>query len=334
MKSNEKKQMRKKTLRSKIIVYSVIVMFFLVITLNIFLSIRFPEISISILKEGILFGFALLFISIVFLFFIISKISKPINKLTHDIQQIANGDLNIEINVNSNDEVGQLEESLKKIHLILKKQIENIKVMIDEQKKGNIDYSLNAEEFSGDYRVLADIILELASFGMKDQLTGIPNRRGFDNRLELEWNRAIREKEAISLLMLDIDKFKNYNDSFGHQQGDAALITVAQTIKNSLNRSFDMAARWGGEEFAVLLPNTSLSGAQGVGERIRASVEKAFIPCTDPNGKHVTVSIGVCSLIPSKDFLISGFIELADNGLYKAKESGRNRVMIGEIKLV
>ena len=329
---NEKKRIRKKTLRTKIIVYSVIVLVSLIIALNVFLYFRIND--IRIITEGLLFGFAWLFVSIVFLFFIVSKISEPIIKLTNDMQQIANGNLNIEINVNSNDEVGQLEESLKKIHSILRKQIQNIKVMIDEQKKGNIDYSLNAEEFSGDYRVLADVILELASFGMKDQLTGIPNRRSFDNRLELEWNRAIREKEPISFLMLDIDKFKNYNDTFGHQQGDVALKTVAQTIKNSLNRSFDMAARWGGEEFAVLLPNTGMNGALKVGERIRTSMEKTVVPCADPYGKMVTISIGVSSLIPSKDFLISGFIELADNGLYKAKEAGRNKVMLGEVKLI
>ena len=331
MKDNRKKQKLMKSIRIKIIFPTAIVLAFLVIALNVFLALRF---NLEILREGILFGLAGLSVSICLLYFIVWKISKPITNLTSSMEQMASGNLNIEIKVSSNCELGYLEESLKKIHSIFKKQIDNIKIMIEEQKKGNIDYLLDTEEFNGDYRVLADIILELASFGMKDQLTGIPNRRSFDNRLELEWKRAIREKEPISILMLDIDKFKDYNDNFGHQQGDVALQTVAQVIKNSLNRPFDIAARWGGEEFAVLLPNTGVNGALRVGEKIRASIANTIIPSANPRGEKTTISIGVSSLIPSKDFLISSFVELADNGLYKAKETGRNRVVLGEIKLI
>jgi len=211
---------------------------------------------------------------------------------------------------------------------ILHKLLESIHVMIAEHEKGNIDYRFNTEEFLGDYKILAESVLELADFGMKDQLTGIPNRRSFDNRLDLEWKRAVREKAPISILIIDVDKFKNYNDTFGHQQGDAALQTVAMTIKQSVKRSIDFAARWGGEEFVVLLPATDSDGALKVAEKIRAAIENSIVPCDDDKGKKITVSIGASSRIPSKDALISELINKADSALYKAKETGRNRAVL------
>jgi diguanylate cyclase (GGDEF)-like protein len=126
---------------------------------------------------------------------------------------------------------------------------------------------------------------------------------------------------------VDIDKFKNYNDSFGHQQGDVALRAVAQSIKKSLLRSTDLAARWGGEEFIVLLPHTEAEGAVSVAEKIRAAIENLRIPSEDPRAHHITVSIGVSTFHPTNENKISDFILTADNALYTAKESGRNRVV-------
>ena len=161
---------------------------------------------------------------------------------------------------------------------------------------------------------------------MIDQLTNIPNRRSFDNRLNMEWNRAIREKAPISLLMMDVDKFKNYNDTYGHQQGDLVLQTVASVYSKTLKRSGDFAARWGGEEFAVLLPMTDMCGALPIAENIRANIESTVIPAPDGTSTVVTVSIGVHSQTPSQNDSMDDFISKADNALYTAKETGRNRV--------
>ena len=159
-----------------------------------------------------------------------------------------------------------------------------------------------------------------------DQLTAIPNRRGFDNRLDMEWTRAMRENTLISILVMDIDKFKIYNDTYGHQQGDVALRAVAQTLERSLSRPGDFAARWGGEEFVVLLPNTDMNGAENISERIRLKISGIIIPCADGTETRVTVSIGVNMQAPGRDSSRDGFIEEADKALYKAKEAGRNRV--------
>jgi len=279
------------------------------------------------IREGIILGLCGLAVSATVLFFIISTVSNPITVLTNEMNHIAEGNLHVDISVKSDDEVGHLSRSLHKIADTLRRLLKDINVMIDEHEKGNIDHRLDTEQFHGDYETLASNILELATISMRDQLTGIPNRRSFDNRLELEWERAKREKTPLSILMMDIDKFKLYNDTFGHRQGDATLQTVAKAIRQSLKRSIDFAARWGGEEFAVLLPNTDAGGALVVAEGIRKAVENAVIPCEDERGKKATISIGVNTRtgMLEKDE-IEGFITGADDALYRAKEAGRNKV--------
>jgi len=167
----------------------------------------------------------------------------------------------------------------------------------------------------------------IEKFGFVDALTSIPNRRQFDRDLIREWNRAMREQTPLSILMIDVDHFKIYNDTHGHQQGDVALQTVASAIETSLKRSTDIAARWGGEEFVVLLPHTPLEGALSVAETIRANVESAIITGVDGTSPHnVTISIGVANMLPSTDNSIPKLIKLADEALYIAKDKGRNRV--------
>ena len=299
---------------------------FATIFLGIPLSDLITETNRSIL-EGIFLGISGLIISLTLLYFIISTISQPITKLSNQMHHIANGDLGIDVDVKGDDEVGALGKSLKKVAATLYKLLDDIDNMITEHKKGNIDYRMDTGEFFGDYKILADNILELAAYSMKDQLTDLPNRRSFNNRLKLEWERAIREKQSVSLLMIDIDKFKNYNDTFGHQQGDVTLQTVASTIRQSLNRSVDFAARWGGEEFVVLLPGTDAPGAFFVAERIRKAVEDADIPCEDERGRKAYISIGVSTQVPASSEGIEGFIAAADIALYEAKETGRNKVV-------
>jgi len=162
--------------------------------------------------------------------------------------------------------------------------------------------------------------------GVIDPLTDIPNRRGFNERLEIEWAHAIRDKTILSILMIDIDHFKNYNDTYGHPQGDVLLQAIAGIFRQTIVRSTDHAARWGGEEFAVLLPGTNIEGALKIAERIRSDVEKTAIPCADGSETHVTISIGVYSQSPEPGDLSSDFVIKADRALYTAKESGRNKV--------
>jgi len=169
-------------------------------------------------------------------------------------------------------------------------------------------------------------IRAVEDLSMTDPLTGIANRRSFDQQLNKEWRRAIREKSSIGILMMDVDRFKIYNDTYGHQQGDVALRTVAKTLTKTLRRPADFAARWGGEEFAVLLPVTDIEGALNIAELIRKNIEATIILCADGTQANVTASIGANVQTPAQNDSMEEFIFNADKALYTAKETGRNRV--------
>ena len=284
------------------------------------------------IRDGILLGLGGLAASILLLYFMISSISQPITLLSSDMRHIADGNLGIDITIRGNDEVGSLGKSLQKVADTLHKLLADINKTIAEHEKGNIEYFLDADAFLGDYRKLADNIIEMAAFGTRDQLTGIPNRRAFDNRLDMEWSRAEREKSPLSILFLDVDKFKNYNDTYGHQQGDVALKSVAHALRQMVKRPPDFSARWGGEEFVALLPSTDAAGAVFVAENVRAEIEKQTIPATEAGAAHVTVSIGVATLVPEREHQKSDIIAAADAALYKAKETGRNRVVLHDVQ--
>jgi diguanylate cyclase (GGDEF)-like protein len=288
------------------------------------------EASNILIIDGIIIGAIGLSISVLFLFYIVSSISKPLVNLAIDMDNIADGNLKINTDIDSDDEIGRLSKSLQHVVSIINKLLEDINIMIHEQEKGNTSHSLSTDTLRGDYKILGEHILKLVNFGMYDQLTSMPNRRTFDNRLDLEWNRAIREMSSISILLMDVDKFKNYNDVYGHQQGDLALQTVAQVLMQSTKRAVDFAARWGGEEFAVLLPGTDVHGALKVAEQIRAEIENTVIPCTSAGATKITVSIGVNIQTPAQHDTLDSFISNADKALYKAKETGRNRVVCNE----
>jgi len=161
---------------------------------------------------------------------------------------------------------------------------------------------------------------------LTDPLTGIPNRRSFDDRLRMEWSQAIRENTPISLLMMDLDNFKTLNDTYGHKQGDVALQVIARVFSDSFRRPGDFSARWGGEEFVILLPNTPVSGAIEVAEHIRSTVENTAIPCPDGSSIQTTISIGINSLTPGTESSLDKFLSNADKALYAAKQAGRNRL--------
>lgn len=174
---------------------------------------------------------------------------------------------------------------------------------------------------------LANLRRELEEMSYKDGLTGVANRRMFDSVLELEWSNARRSKQPLSLIMLDIDHFKEYNDHYGHIQGDDCLIRVARVLSGAATRSRDFIARFGGEEFVLVLPETDADAAQKVADRCRKQVFKEQIPhANSPVSNVLTVSLGVGTILPSHQDQPLAFVEATDKKLYLAKQQGRNRI--------
>ena len=161
-----------------------------------------------------------------------------------------------------------------------------------------------------------------------DGLTGIANRRRFDEFMIKEWKRSNREQSTISLILIDIDYFKAYNDNYGHQKGDDALKSVAKVLNEGLNRPADLLARYGGEEFVMVLPETTLGGAKKLAERLTKNIHDTHTPHEySEAAKYVTVSMGVACCEPDKRYnSVQTLIEAADKALYEAKELGRNQV--------
>ena len=169
---------------------------------------------------------------------------------------------------------------------------------------------------------------KLEKLAVIDGLTGIANRRKFDDYIQSEWLRLAREKAPLSLIMCDIDHFKLYNDTYGHQAGDRCLQKIAQAINKVVKRPADLGARYGGEELAVILPNTTPEGAKKLAHQIRLQVQSLHIPhIASPVDLYVTLSLGVAGCIPNHQDSPQALITAADYNLYKAKELGKNRVV-------
>ena len=182
-----------------------------------------------------------------------------------------------------------------------------------------------ADELAGANRRLQEMNRALEELSTVDSLTGLANRRQFDRMLDLEWRRAIRGGNPLSLLFIDIDFFKRYNDSHGHLRGDAVLAEVANLLAAAFTRAGDVVSRYGGEEFAALLPNTTIEAATDLAEQARARVEtRAIAHPASEAARVVTVSIGVATTVPDPWRLPSALVERSDRALYLAKASGRN----------
>jgi two-component system chemotaxis family response regulator WspR len=167
---------------------------------------------------------------------------------------------------------------------------------------------------------------ELRRLAALDGLTGIANRRRFDEAVHVEWQRGRRQRTPLALLLCDVDHFKLYNDHLGHPAGDLCLKKMAAVLTGQLKRPADLAARYGGEEFALLLPDTDLAGALRVGEACRAGLEQLALPHPGAPRGLVTMSMGVACIVPGEDDSLEDLIARADAALYEAKRTGRNRV--------
>ncbi len=174
---------------------------------------------------------------------------------------------------------------------------------------------------------LLDLQKELEELSFKDGLTGVSNRRMLDSVLEQEWIRARRDQQPLSLLLIDIDFFKQYNDYYGHMQGDDCLIKVAQLLSEAATRSRDFFARFGGEEFVMVMPETDHEAAQKIAERCQQIIFKQQIPHAQSEVSQIlTISIGSGTIVPSHKDELRDFVDRIDQALYQAKQAGRNRI--------
>jgi len=172
---------------------------------------------------------------------------------------------------------------------------------------------------------------ELKRLSSLDGLTGIANRRIFDETLTKEWDRATQNNTPLSLILIDIDYFKPYNDTYGHQQGDDCLLSVAKKLSEVSTHPTDLVARYGGEEFVIIAPNTESEGATGLAKKLTEGIQKLGIEHkTSKVSDIVTVSIGISTITPTKDDNISDLVKYSDKALYTAKDSGRNKYIVYE----
>ncbi len=172
----------------------------------------------------------------------------------------------------------------------------------------------------------------LAELSSTDGLTGIANRRHFDEVLDAEWNRCMRHNEPLAVIMVDIDHFKRYNDHYGHVAGDECLRQVAHILRSCIRRAGELVARYGGEEFILLLPGTDLSFARQTARRAIEQLHTAALPhANSPTAPQVTLSMGIASTLPDPSFVPEALIEAADAALYRAKNAGRNRIELANL---
>ena len=180
---------------------------------------------------------------------------------------------------------------------------------------------------------LRESLARTAALASLDGLTGVANRRTFDSQLEERWRMAVRNQTSLALLMVDADHFKEFNDHLGHQAGDACLRALAAALSKCVSRPGDLVARFGGEEFGILLPDTPPEGARHVAETVRAAIVNLAIAHPSGHERLLTVSIGCVALVPPQGAQFQQFIELADQALYRAKRDGRNCVRLADSDL-
>jgi diguanylate cyclase (GGDEF)-like protein len=261
-------------------------------------------------------------------------LAKPIIGLSKASQKIAQGDFSPQVRAPRILELSTLADSFTQMSQEIqesRQQLEDYSRSL-EQKVSDRTQALQQEV---QFRTEAEVALqsaneELQRLAYLDGLTQIANRRKFDERLSQEWRRLKRDQLPLSLILCDVDYFKQYNDSYGHQVGDDCLYKVAYVLAIAARRPPDLAARYGGEEFAVLLPNTSLEGAVEVAKKIQVQIKALQLPHQRSGvSQYVTVSFGVASMIPAETKTPEQFLAQVDRALYQAKVEGRDRIAVG-----
>jgi diguanylate cyclase (GGDEF)-like protein len=227
----------------------------------------------------------------------------------------------LDINQALTDEVRERIDAEKKMDSLvakLSRQKNDLEVLVETIADHGDEINAQMEEQ----------LFSIEHLAKTDGLTGLWNRRTFDEQLELEWNRNLRSDDVLGLLLLDVDFFKKFNDSLGHQQGDKTLQAIASLLKSMTKRSGESAARYGGEEFVIILPNTSIDSLKSIAGQILENVNALKIPHPDSSFGYVTVSIGIAVSNVEKCRGSADLLKMADESLYQAKQSGRNQFCI------
>lgn len=248
-------------------------------------------------------------------------VSRPILELDEAARRVAEGDLSAKVGMTAFRELNQLAESFNSMILQLRDAFNRA-----EQAQSHLE-----EQVATRTAELQRANLELQELSRRDALTQLPNRRHFDEVLASEWDRARRASLSLSLIMLDVDYFKRFNDHYGHQAGDACLQAVAPILAERVRRPGDLAARYGGEEFAMILTDADTQGALGVAEAVRRAIAELAIPHAESPLGMVTASLGVATAIPDDGDVAAMLLHGADAALYLAKASGRNRVELSSV---
>jgi diguanylate cyclase (GGDEF)-like protein len=226
-------------------------------------------------------------------------------------------------------EVGAVDYLFKPIEAQILRGKAQVFIDLHKQKEQLKAQTKMLEEKIKELTLLKETNTQLVNLSMIDGLTGIPNRRSFDNFMGIQFRRARRKPQVLSMIMIDIDHFKAYNDNYGHLYGDDCLIQVAKCLADGVKRPMDFVARFGGEEFAVVLPETSKEDAVKIAEGLRLRVQNmSILHGFTSTSKYVTISLGVSTMESSTMLSIDELVRSADKALYKAKHSGRNIVVV------
>jgi diguanylate cyclase (GGDEF)-like protein len=264
-----------------------------------------------------MFLFAIIASVVTIIAFAIGQLlTMPIIYLTNIVSQFTTGNLDIRAKITSKDEIGHLAKSFNDMALQLQISLETLEQRVLERTAELVIATEKTEEANHKLEQLVNV----------DGLTQVANRRCFDTRLQAEWKRLSQEQQPLSLILFDVDKFKSYNDYYGHLGGDDCLLRIAQIVQKTVDRPADLVARYGGEEFAVLLPNTDLAAAITIAENIQQAIHHQTIPHAQSDIKNiVTISLGISCIIPTCDIKPDTLIASADKALYNAKQNGRDR---------
>ena len=265
----------------------------------------------SVRDKSILIGLAGFIISIALAAILARSISAPLERLVHGMRQTENGNYANRMTPEGSDELTVLARQFND----MASKVDYHQVQLEERVKERT-------------RDLAEANGKLSALSMTDGLTGIANRRRFDDMLAQELQRAARARAPLALLMLDVDFFKNYNDFYGHQEGDACLRRIAGLLQSHARRASDLAARYGGEEFTMIAADTDTDSATALAEAIRSSFEGLQLPHARAPLGYLTASIGVVSVVPDASTSPEQLLRMADQAMYRAKQLGRNQVAV------